>query len=106
MPLKIDLASLIVGRKFTIFALFYFASEDNFQVQAPRGAYNWRGNLTKGFLLYEFGGLIFGGAYPWRALFSEFYGILEGVILLSRAFLDLHNDLKLILHITMIYVYS
>ena len=24
---------------------------------------------------YEFGGLIFGGAYPWRGLFSEFYGI-------------------------------
>ena len=24
---------------------------------------------------YEFGGLIFGGAYTWRGLFSEFYGI-------------------------------
>ena len=23
---------------------------------------------------YEFGGLIFGGAYTWRSLFSEFYG--------------------------------
>ena len=23
---------------------------------------------------YEFGGLIFGGAYTWRGLFSEFYG--------------------------------
>ena len=29
------------------------------------------------FLHYEFGGLIFGGgAYTWRGLFSEFYGIL------------------------------
>ena len=27
------------------------------------GAYNWRGNLTEGFLHYWFGGLIFGGAY-------------------------------------------
>ena len=35
---KIDWASLIVGRKFTIFALFYFVFEGmNFQVQAPRG---------------------------------------------------------------------
>ena len=39
---KIDWASLIVERKFTVFALFYFAFEGNFQVQAP--------------------GLIFGGA--------------------------------------------
>ena len=42
---KIDWASLIVGRKFTVFALFYFVFEGNFQVQAPEG-----------------GGLIFGGA--------------------------------------------
>ena len=73
---KIDSASLIVGRKITIFALFYFVSEGNFQVQARRGAYIWRGDLTEGFLRYEFGGLIFGGAYTWRGLFLEFYGIL------------------------------
>ena len=39
---KIDWASLIVGRKFTVFALFYFVFEGNFQVQTPgggRGAY-------------------------------------------------------------------
>ena len=33
----IDWASLTVGRKFTVFALFYFVFEGNFQVQAPRG---------------------------------------------------------------------
>ena len=33
---KIDWASLIVGRKFTVFALSYFVFEGNFQVQAPR----------------------------------------------------------------------
>ena len=49
---KIDWASLIVGRKFTVFTLFYFVFEGNFQVQAP------------------------GGAYIWRGLFSEFYDIL------------------------------
>ena len=63
MRFKIDWASLIVRRKFTVFALFYFAFEGNFQAQAPRRAYIWRGNLTEGFLRYEFGGLIFGGAY-------------------------------------------
>ena len=46
-----------------VFALFYFVFESNFQVQAPRGAYIWRGNLTEGFLHYEFGGLIHGGGY-------------------------------------------
>ena len=60
MRFKIDWASLIVGRKFTVFPLFYFAFEDNFQVKAPRGAYIWRGYLTEGFLRYEFGGLILG----------------------------------------------
>ena len=40
------------------------------------GAYIWRGDLTEGFLRYEFGGLIFGGAYTWRGLFSEFSGSL------------------------------
>ena len=41
-----------------IFALFYFVFEGNLQVQAP-GAYIRRGDLTEGFLRYEFGGLIF-----------------------------------------------
>ena len=70
---EIDLASLIVGSRFTFFALFYFAFEGNFPSTSPRGAYIWRGDLTEGFLRYDFGGLIFGGAYTWRDLFSEFY---------------------------------
>ena len=32
----------------------------------PWGAYIWRGNLMEGFLLYDFGGLVFGRAYTWR----------------------------------------
>ena len=32
---KIDWASLIVGWKFTVFALFYFVFGGKFQVQAP-----------------------------------------------------------------------
>ena len=42
----------------------------------PPGAYIRRGDLTEGFFRYEFEGLTFGGAYTWRGLFSEFYGIL------------------------------
>ena len=41
----------------------------------PSGAYIRRGDLTDVFLLCEFGELIVVGAYTWRGLFSEFYGI-------------------------------
>ena len=49
MRFKIDWASLIVGSKFTVFALFYFVFEGNFPSTSPRGAYIWRGDLTEGF---------------------------------------------------------
>ena len=65
---KIDWANLIVGRKFTVFALSYFVFEGNFQAQAPRppswgggGAYIRRGDLMEGFLWYKFGGLYMEG---------------------------------------------
>lgn len=45
----------------------------------------WRGDLTEVFLRYRFGRLIFGGAYIWRGLFSEVYGILRtGLLSLSE----------------------
>ena len=72
---EIDWDSLIVASKFTVFALFYFLFEGNFPNTSPRGAYFWRGDYMEGFLHYDFGGLIFGAAYTWRGLFSEFYGI-------------------------------
>ena len=34
---KIDWVSLIVGKRFSVFALFHFVFEGNFQVQAPGG---------------------------------------------------------------------
>ena len=60
---NIDWASLLVGSKFSVFALFYLVFEGNFLSTNPRGAYIWRGDLTDGFLRYQFGGPIFGGAY-------------------------------------------
>ena len=62
----IDWASLIVGRKFTVLALFYFVFEGNFPSTSPRGAYIWRSDLVEGFLRYRFG-----GAYIWRGLYME-----------------------------------
>ena len=37
----------------------------------------------EGFLRYDFGGLIFGGAYTSRGLFSEFYGIHFFIIVVA-----------------------
>ena len=63
MRFKIDWASLIIGRKFSVFALFCFVFEGNFPSTSPRGAYIWRVDLTEAFLRYRIGGLIHGGAY-------------------------------------------
>ena len=57
MRFKIDCASLIVRRKFTILALCYFVAW---------GLMIWRGNLTVGFLRCKFG-----GACIWRGLYME-----------------------------------
>ena len=75
MRFKVDWASLIVRRKCTIFALFYLVYKGNFQVPGYGGAHIRRGDLTEGFLRYRFRGLIFGGDYTWRGLFSDLYGI-------------------------------
>ena len=70
MRFKIDRASLIVGSEFTVFALFYFVFEGNFQVQALGGGLYLEGRFNGGFFA-----LRVCGAYTRRGLFSEFYGI-------------------------------
>ena len=47
----------------------------NFPSTSPWSLY-LEGRFIKGFLRYRIGGLIFGEAYTWRGLFSEFYGNL------------------------------
>ena len=77
MRFKIDWASLIVGSKFTVFALFYFVFEGNFPSTSPGGQFNG------GFFALPVWGLIFGGAYTWRGLFLEFYGMHKWVLEMS-----------------------
>ena len=58
---------VIVGSKFTVFALFYFVFEGNFPSTGPQGAYIWRREERRRvFCVTGLGGL-----------FSEFYGILQ-----------------------------
>ena len=86
MRFKIDWASLIVGSKFIVFALFYFVFEGNFPSTSPRGAYIWRGDLTEGFLRYEFGGLIFGGVIHGGAYFRNFTVFSESISITRTVF--------------------
>ena len=75
--LKFDCASLIVGRKFTVFLCFTLYLRAISKYKPPQGAYISRGDLTEGVSCHKFGEPnIFGEAYTWRSLFSEFYGML------------------------------
>ena len=70
MRFKIDWASLIIGSKFTVFALFHFVFEGKFSKFKPPGGLYLERRFNGGFFV-----LPVWGAYTWRGLFSEFYGI-------------------------------
>ena len=75
MSFKVDWASLIVGSKFTVSALYYFVFEGNFPSTSPPGGFYLEGRFNgwffcvtglgglylEGLIIVE--GLIFGGAY-------------------------------------------
>ena len=60
----------IVGRKFTVFALFYFVSEGNFPSASPEGTYIRRGDFTEGFCVTSFFFLGGGGLYMEGLIFG------------------------------------
>ena len=76
---KIDWASLLLEGNVPFLLCFTLYLSCNLQVPAPpQGAYIRRGDVTEVFFFcVEFRGLIFGGAYTRRSLFSEFYGITK-----------------------------
>ena len=62
MRFKIDWASLIVGSKFTVFALFYFVFEGNFPSTSPQGGLYLEGRFNGGFFcVTSLGGLYLEG---------------------------------------------
>ena len=63
MHFKIDWASFYWEGNLPFLLCFTFVFENKFHVQAPRGTYIRRGDLTEGFLRYDFEGLMHGGAY-------------------------------------------
>ena len=85
MRFKIDWASLVNRRRFTVFALFYFVFEGNFQFPGGGGLiFGWRGNLMGCFLRYEFGGLIHGGACFQN--FMVFHPLMKFYFIFSHIF--------------------
>ena len=71
LSFKIDWVCLIVERKFTVFALFYFVNviQGNFQVQALGGGLHLKWRFKGGFFALQvwwglyLEGIIHGGAY-------------------------------------------
>ena len=81
MRFKIDWASLTVGRKFTVFVLFCFVFEGNFQVQAPPPPWGWEGGwglYSEGRFNGRFFALRVWGAYIWKGLYME--GLIFGIL--------------------------
>ena len=71
MRFQLHWVSLIVGGKFTVFALFNLGAvvfEGNFSSRNPPGGLYLGGRFNGRFFA-----LPVWGAYIWRALFSEFY---------------------------------
>ena len=84
-----------MGRKFTIFALFYFVFEGKFQVQAPPGGL-FGGAIERRFFCVT---ILSWGAYIWRGLSSEFYGISvtkKTIIETSTWWTKIHGQYKFI----------
>ena len=70
------LGYFIVGRKLTVFALFYFVFEGNFPSTSPRGSLYSEGRFHGGFFVLRVWG---GGAYTWRInSFLKSYSSLIG----------------------------
>ena len=74
LRLKIDWARLIVGRQFTLVLLCIWGQFSNFK---PPGGLYLQGRFNEGFFT-----LPVWGAYTWRGLFSEFYGIIIIIVMM------------------------
>ena len=58
------------------------------------GGFIWGGDFKEIFCVTSLGGFIFGGAYTWMSLFSEFYGMQQQLVTssLSEVETDSQSD--------------
>ena len=78
MRLKIDWASLLLGRKLTVFLCFTLYLRAISKYKPPVG-FALEGRFKGGFFA-----LRVWGAYTWRDLFLVFYGMTTAICLLTR----------------------
>ena len=78
MRLKIDWASLLLGRKLTVFLCFTLYLRAISKYKPPVGL-TLEGRFKGGFFA-----LRVWGAYTWRDLFLVFYGMTTAICLLTR----------------------
>ena len=86
---KIDWASLIVGRKFTVFALFYFVFAGNFPSTSPGGLIFGGAIYRRVFALPDWGAYILRGLYMEGLIFgilqhNKLYGTLKNLHTVSK----------------------
>ena len=93
MRLKIDWVSLILGRKFTVFLCFTLHLRAILQVQAPQGAYIWRGDLTGVFCVMSLWGLYMEGFIFGILRYCSSY-----LTLINRCALQRNMSLSLLNH--------
>ena len=74
--MRFKIASLIVGRKFIVFALFYFVKLRAIAKYKPPGGLDLEGRFNGGFFA-----LLVWGAYIWRGLYmgALIFGILRHI---------------------------
>ena len=91
MRFKINSASLIVGRKFTVFDLFCFVFEGNFQVQPRGGGLYSEGRFNGGFFTLR----VWENCI-WRGLYMEglIFGILRYFIIYEFCFISFRVECK------------
>ena len=80
--------AIFLERNLPLFFVLLCAT-GQFPSTSPRG-----GILRKVFCVTSLGGFIFGGAYTWMSLFSEFYGMLQQLVTssLSEVETDSQSD--------------
>ena len=83
MRFKIDWASLVVGRKFIVFAFFYFVKLRAISMYKPSGSLYLEGRFNGGqFALRVLGGLYLEKLIHGRAYFRNF--TVTGALILNR----------------------
>ena len=82
------------GKEIYHFCFVLLCIREQIPCTSPWGAYIRRGNLTEGFLRYDFKGLIFGGAYfqKFTVIFIYFFPFLEPLLKPNEGYQQIYSS--------------